>query len=188
MYYYAAHHRNNQELSASAPEFIPNFKPTPPSISGDWNYQAHHQDSSQIYQPPPSSHIYPPQNHSRPFQQQQPQQYQQSRNFQQAYQQQSNRNYRPDLIHPNYSNHLSHQQQQQQHYMMPLNYQQGQGIGGGGGGGGSAQGDGMRGGSGLQNRLNFQNSHQAEPVVPHEPVPHKQVNLILLSFFTIILL
>jgi hypothetical protein len=188
-YYNAAHHnaaatlnRNNQELSASAPEFIPNFKPTPPSISGDWNFQAHHQDTSQIYQPPPPSHIYPPQNHSRPFQQQQqqPQQYQQSRNFQQAYQQQSNRNYRPDLIqnnhHQNYSN-LSHQQQQQQHYMMPLNYQQGQGLGGGGvgGGGGNTQGEGIRGGSGLQNRLNFQNSHQPEPVIPHETVPHKQV-------------
>lgn len=181
--------RNNQELSASAPEFIPNFKPTPSSISGDWNYQAHHQDTSQIYQQP--QQIYPQQqNHTRPFQ---PQQFQ--RNFQGYSQHQSNRNYRPDLIqnhHPSYSNqqqqqqaqpqHHSSQQQQQQHYMM-MNQQQshhnfpqqgGHGSSSGGHGDGMASSGGMRGGN-IQNRLNFNNSHQPESVVAHEPTPHKQV-------------
>lgn len=175
----AATLNRNQELSASAPEFIPNFKPTPP-ISGDWNYQAHHQETSQVYPP----HIYQPQNHSRPFQQQQQPQQQYHRNYS-AYpqqQQQSNRNFRPDLIqnhHPSYSNHHQQhhpqqQQQQQQHYMMMnqqphANFQQ-QAHSGGGHEGGGGHGR----GSGIQNRLNFQNSHQPEPV--HEPVPHKQVN------------
>lgn len=200
--------RNNQELSASAPEFIPNFKPTPSSISGDWNYQAHHQDTSQIYQQP--QQIYPQQNHSRPFQQQQQQQ-QFQRNYQGYSQQhQSNRNYRPDLIqnhHPSFSNqqaapqpaqpqHHSSQQQQQQHFMM-MNQQQSHhnfpqqgGHGGGGSSSSSSGGDaGMRGGN-IQNRLNFNNSHQPESIVAHEPTPHKQVikmtfNLFLLLIFFI---
>jgi hypothetical protein len=185
----AALDRNNQAtLSAAAPEFIPNFKPTP-NPSGDWNYQAHHQDTSQVYQPAP--HIYPaPQNHSRPFQQQAPFQ----RNFPvYPQQQQSNRNFRPDLIqnhhshhHQNYSNH--HQQQPQSHYMMmnqqqshghnnyPQQQQQQQ----------HGHGDGY--GSSIQNRLNFNNSsHQPEPVIPHEPMPHKQVRfLIFILYFQLI--
>lgn len=178
----AAALNRNQELSAAAPEFIPNFKPTP-NPSGDWNYQAHHQDTSQVYQPP--QHIYPAaaQNHSRPFQQQ--------ANFQRNYpvypqqQQQSNRNYRPDLIqnhhshhhHQNYSNHHQQQQQSQSHYMMmnqqqqhqsypQQQQQQGQ----------QGQGHDGYGMSSIQNRLNFNNSHPPEPAIPHEPVPHKQVS------------
>lgn len=162
-------------MSAAAPEFIPNFKPTP-NPSGDWNYQAHHQDTpSQVYQQP-QPHIYSaPQSHSRSFQQQPQAPYQ--RNFPVYPQQPSNRNYRPDLIqnhhshhHQNYSNHhqapqsqspymMMNQQQPHQSYSQQQQQQQGQ------------DGYGL---SNIQNRLNFNNSHPPEPVV-HEPTPHKQV-------------
>lgn len=202
-YLYAQHNaaalNRNQELSASAPEFIPKFS-TP--ISGDWNYQAHHQESSsQNVFPPAPPHAYP--QNSRPFPQQQQQQQQQSYAqqqrphfpvYQQQQQQQTNRNYRPDLLHnhqSNYSNHHQNQQQQQQqqhqHYLM-MNQQPHQSMGGNyqrhntGGGGGNNNANSNNGGGGdngmmqqsgssIQNRLNF--NAQPEQVV-HEPVPHRQ--------------
>lgn len=170
-YLYAQHNaaalNRNQELSASAPEFIPKFS-TP--HSGDWNYQAHHQETSQnIYSAPPPPHVYP--QNSRPFPQQQQPYAQQRAHFPVYPQQQSNRNYRPDLLHNHQSNsNYSNHQQQQQHYLMMNqqshqmgnNYQQHHG----GSDGGMAQSS-----SNIQNRLNFNN--QPEPVV-QEPVPHKQ--------------
>ncbi|CAH1709445.1 unnamed protein product [Chironomus riparius] len=167
-------------------------------LYGDWNYQAHHQESSQnVF--PSAPHAFP--QNSRPFPQQQQQQQQQSYAQQQRphfpvyqqQQQQTNRNYRPDLLHnhqSNYSNHHQQQQQQQhhgQHYLM-MNQQPHQSMSGNyqrhnagsgnsasssaGGGGGGDNGM-MQSGSSIQNRLNFNNAQQPEQVV-QEPVPHRQ--------------
>lgn len=59
-----------------------------------------------------------------------------------------------------HNNYPQQQQQQQQ--------QHGQQHAGNGGGGDYGM-------SSIQNRLNFNNSHAPEPVIPHEPMPHKQV-------------
>lgn len=169
----AALNRNNQELSAAAPEFIPNFKP--PNPSGDWNYQ---QETSQVYQPA-QPHIYPPpQNHSRPFQQAPYQQ----RNFPVYPQQhQSNRNYRPDLIQNSHHSHHHHPQQQQNfsnhHQYMMMNQQHSHGHNNYPQQQQQQHGHDGYGMSSIQNRLNFNNSHQPEPVIPPEPMPHKQVNI-----------
>lgn len=154
-------------------------------LYGDWNYQAHHQESSSQNIFPSAPHAYP--QNSRPFPQQQQSYGQQRPHFPvyQQQQQQTNRNYRPDLLHnhqSNYSNHHQqqhqHQQQQQQYLMMNQQPHQSMGnyqrhnAGGGGSGGGGDNGMMQSGGSSsIQNRLNF--NAQPEQVV-HEPVPHKQ--------------